>query len=76
MSDAEDFNWSEENTIVSAVQAIAVYFNPRGDIVIRQQDAMGDEDDFIVIPIQHARRVAEAINDLCRDANGAANDGG
>lgn len=51
---AGDWKWHGENEresiVVPAVQAIAVYTNPAGDIVIRQEDPMGNEDSVVVLP--------------------------
>ncbi|MDB5822203.1 MAG: hypothetical protein JWR21_907 [Herminiimonas sp.] len=60
-----DFNWRGEqersDVIVSRVDAIAVYRNEDGDIVIRQQGQMGEDDSTIVIPVMHAKSLLEAI---------------
>lgn len=51
---AAEWSWHDENgleaTVVPSVQAIAVYENPRGDVVIRQQGSMGEDDAFVHIP--------------------------
>lgn len=47
--------------MVKQVDAIAVYTNPAGDIVIRQQDPMGNEDSFVFFPVGSAKNVIEAI---------------
>lgn len=60
-----DWSWHKpadrSSVIVAAVQAVAVYTNPRGDIVIRQQDSLGEEDSIIVIPRAAANTLAGAI---------------
>ena len=62
---SQDWNWNGEeekaSVIVKPVQAIAVYTNPAGEIVIRQQDYMGDEDDYIVVPKMHIPTLIEAL---------------
>lgn len=62
---AQDWNWYNEDektsTIVKAVQAVAVYSNNDGEIVIRQQDALGGEDSVIVFPKQYAQVIVHAI---------------
>jgi hypothetical protein len=51
VSEDKEFKWSEtDSVVIRAVEALAVYTNPTGDVVIRQQNSMGDEDHFIVIP--------------------------
>lgn len=51
MSDAFDWNETEnENVVVRTQMAIAVYLNPCGELVIRQEGQFHpDEDVFIVI---------------------------
>jgi len=46
-----DFKWNEgiDNVVFKSVQGVAVYSNPDGDIVIRQQAGPLDDDDQIVI---------------------------
>lgn len=60
-----DWNWhgevEKEEIIIPRVDAIAVYQNGSGDIVIRQQDSMGDEDSTIIIPRMHAQSIVDAI---------------
>lgn len=47
--------------IVNQVDAIAVYRNGGGDIVIRQRHPMANEDPCIVIPLEQAENLIEAI---------------
>lgn len=55
-----DFDWSDQEDVVLPEQpATAVYVNPRGHIVIRQQD--DHEDVWIIVQPQNARRLAAAI---------------
>lgn len=60
-----DFDWLEnkENIIVPAVDAIAVYTNEDGNIVIRQQNPMGDDDYFVVIPLNNVPAVIKAVEE-------------
>ncbi len=58
---SQDFDWSSESVVVQPVEAIAVYTNPRGEIVIRQRSLVGSEDPFIVIPISHVQSVVDAM---------------
>lgn len=58
----ENFSWAnEDDVVVRRVEAIAVYANPEGDVVIRQQDALGNEDPFIVIPASQVKTVIAAM---------------
>lgn len=52
---------SEGLVVIQSVQAVAVYTNQSGDIVIRQQSAMQEEDSFIVIPRSSAKALSKAI---------------
>ncbi|MDR9850773.1 hypothetical protein [Herbaspirillum huttiense] len=47
----DKFDWNDKDTVVvQRVDAIAVYQNEKGDLVIRQQDSMSDHDHYIIIP--------------------------
>ena len=62
MSEADAFDWSSQTAVVvRRVDAIAVYRNKEGDIVIRQERAMMEVDAVVTIPIQHAYSVIEAL---------------
>jgi hypothetical protein len=58
-----EFSWRDANSIVvHSVSAIAVYMNPDGDVVIRQQATQyGEDDPFIVIPRDRVPQILEAI---------------
>lgn len=58
-----EFAWEDEDIVLRSVSAIAVYSNPAGDVVIRQQDPMGDEDQVIVIPRDRVFMVADALHE-------------
>lgn len=62
---SNDFNWrgsdEESSVIFQTVQAIAVYTNTAGDIVVRQEGLMGDSDSVVVIPRAQADAVSKAI---------------
>ncbi len=46
-----DFDWANPtDVVIRSVNAIAVYRNDDGDIVVRQQSRLGEEDTFIVVP--------------------------
>lgn len=48
-----DFKWNEDidNVVFKTAQGVAVYSNPDGDIVIRQQAGpMDDEDQIVIVP--------------------------
>lgn len=65
----DNFNWNNnESVVVEPMEAIAVYTNPKGDIVIRQQRGYPDEDVFVVIP---RSRVEDVVTALGREASRA-----
>lgn len=69
MSNSRDFDWidSAEDVVVPEQAAIAVYLNPRGDVVIRQQAQYHpDEDTWIVVAPDRAQAVADAIVEAAR----------
>ena len=63
-----DFQWGdvEEDIIVRTTGAIAVYTNPHGNVVIRQQstDAYQDEDTFVVVPRDVLPKLIRKLADL------------
>lgn len=64
MSEDKEFNWSDRDSIVvRSVDAIAVYTNPDGEVVIRQQSRMGEEDQFIVIPLERVQDLIAALSE-------------
>jgi hypothetical protein len=51
-----------------AYGSVAVHENPYGDVVIRQErDALEDEDHVVVVPIQDAELVAQAIVEKAKE---------
>jgi hypothetical protein len=57
------FPWNDpQSVIVKQVDAIAVYRNSDGDIVIRQHRPMANEDPCIVVPPEEVENLIEAIH--------------
>jgi hypothetical protein len=59
-----DFDWGVDNehVVLRAYGSVAVHENPYGDVVIRQErDALEEDDSFVVVPVQDAELVAQAI---------------
>lgn len=72
---ASDFDWSEtdDNDLVApSISATVAYLNSKGDIVIRQQGILGQEDAVIVLPTTYAGHLVARINQLL--AEGTRND--
>ncbi len=64
MSEDNEFNWSDrDSVVVRSVDAIAVYTNPHGELVIRQQSRLGEEDQFIVIPLERVQDLIAALSE-------------
>lgn len=68
MSD-DNFSWSDARTegqvVVPEQAAIAIYENPQGDIVIRQEAQMHpDEDQFIYIQPTYLPRLIAALEQV------------
>jgi hypothetical protein len=62
MTDAFDWNEIADDIVVPEQAAVAVYTNPKGDVVIRQAGQYGpDEDHWIVVAPMHAHALAMAI---------------
>lgn len=69
MSDAEDFSWRDTDAVVVRQQdAIAVYSNPDGDLVIRRRRAWDEEDDvWIVVGQTQIRSVIDAMEKVLKE---------
>ena len=62
MEDPRPFDWTDKGSVVvRRVDAIAVYTDSEGDIIIRQQRADLPDDVIIAIPYKHAYSVIEGI---------------
>ncbi|WP_043632710.1 hypothetical protein [Chromobacterium haemolyticum] len=65
---SDNWDWEEtenkELTIIPRVRAIAVYTNPRGEIVIRQEGMSLDMDDqYIAIPKEQIPTLIRALQE-------------
>ena len=58
---SEDFNWSDadNSVVVRSYGDLAVYTNPHGDIVIRQQ-RYPDDDQVVIVPKPNVKDVIGA----------------
>jgi len=65
------FEWHGEekdsSVVFSSVNAVAVYRNESGDLVLKQQGERGEDDDIIVIPEMFLPMVLSAINQAMQD---------
>jgi hypothetical protein len=64
--DGADFKWtSVEDIVVHSQPAIAVYHNPRGEIVIRQERLYGyEEDHWVYIRPENLRFLIRRLEDI------------
>lgn len=62
---ANDWKWnaadSLSNIVFPSVQGVAVYQNEALDIVIRQEGSMGEDDTIVIVPLQHAQALINAL---------------
>jgi len=50
---ADGFKWlTDDSVVIQRVDAVAVYINERNEVVIRQENQMGDGDAIVIIPIR------------------------
>jgi hypothetical protein len=66
----DDFDWTDKDSVVVPSQeAIAIYENAAGNVVIRVQRAWNeDEDAFIVIARDNLPAVIEALKKIAEDS--------
>ena len=67
--DNEDFSWRDTDAVVVRQQdAIAVYSNPDGELVIRRRRAWDEDDDvWIVVAQTQIRTVIDAMEKVLKD---------
>lgn len=59
------FDWlNDENVVLHRVYAVAVYMTEHGQIVIRQEDPMGDDDNAVVIGMRNVPDLMNALQNL------------
>ena len=67
---SDDFKWEPENeaVIVAQQQAIAIYINPWGQVVIRAGAAdYGEEDAFVVVSPEHVPALIAKLTAILRE---------
>ena len=70
--DNERFDWSSDNIVVPEQKPIAVYWNPLGALVIRQQAGEYErEDPFVVIQPSHIPALLSRIEKLLSEGPSA-----
>lgn len=70
---SEEFDWNDmkEDLVVDPARKVAVYFNPHGEVVVRQEDNdFFGQDPFIVIPLRDVPRLVAKLNELTESASG------
>lgn len=61
MANEVEFSWTDADVVVERAGAIAVYQNPKGDVVLRQEGQTGDEDSVVIIPRSRIKDVIFAL---------------
>ena len=63
MTASDEFAWDDvaNHIVQQAVERVAIYSNPHGDVVIRGDSGWPEHDAFIVIARANALRAAQAI---------------
>lgn len=63
-------DWNSEamkrHVVVPQVDAIAVYRNPAGDIIVRQRNSTGEDDAVIFVPPSAVSALVKAIKDAAK----------
>ena len=67
------FDWGSDDVVLRAYGSIALHKNSYGDVMIRQEaDVLEDDDQVVVVPVQDAELVAQAIIEKAREIKAAA----
>lgn len=70
--DKERFDWTSDDIVVPEQKPIAVYWNPLGALVIRQQAGEYErEDPFVVIQSSHVPALLSRIEKLLTEGPSA-----
>lgn len=64
----DDFDWSRTFVAIEQVNAVALYKNKDGHLVIRQRNSMGEEDSFIIIPMDRVASLAKEMREMAKVA--------
>ena len=68
---SDEFDWSElddTDIIQETVSAVAVYQNPKGDLVIRQQESLyGNGDQVVVVPREKTAALIAKIKEVTQE---------
>jgi hypothetical protein len=73
-SDAE-FSWedNDDDVIIRSQPAIACYWNPRGEVVIRREGSKYEDDHFVFLQVAHLDALITRLKEMradggpCRD---------
>lgn len=73
MSDNESFDWADAAVITRGVRPTAVYLNPHGEVVIRQQGEYphDGDDPFIYLPVEYAEKLVTRLTEVIAEARAA-----
>lgn len=62
------FDWGGSSVVVRSYGDVAVYINPHGDIVLRQNDPFDTDDQLVIVPVSSAQLVADSIMQCLRES--------
>jgi hypothetical protein len=72
MSPDDPFDWSTATTVIRNQPGTAVYTNPVGQVVIRQEVDWPEEDVYVYFSVEHLPALIEALEQQLASANAAA----
>lgn len=57
--------------VFPTTEAVEVFANENGTVTIKQVSAMGDDDSYVLIPVQHVNAVCRAMRAATKEAAAA-----
>lgn len=61
--DGEEFQWGGDSTVLQEQPATAIYLNPKGELVIRQERTWSQEEDTVIVVC--ANNTQQFLDALC-----------
>jgi hypothetical protein len=70
------FDWSadEEDVIIKSQPAIACYWNPRGEVVIRREGSKYEDDHFVFVQVEHLDTLITRLKEMRADGGSRGTD--
>jgi len=60
-------DYEKEDVVVPQVDEIAIYFNDRREVVIRQINTSGEHDATVVVPFEHVKAVIKKLQEMVKN---------